>query len=236
MREADGLAALALAWTRLESHATLPTQSADFIAALTGSLLADTPIRLFEAAGADGVEAHLPLCHGAGAFAPWRIPGAAEVFEPGDAVCRDGAAAARLARMLAAETRPVDLARIPAASPLIAALETAMKGRGVVVVRPATPSPTIAIGPGWREPESQFNSRRRSDFRRAARRAEEFGAVADFPPKRCAVCFDWRDAFANVPSPASARQMPERKTARPITMRRLRNADCEGDFFFIDEI
>jgi hypothetical protein len=53
-----------------------------------------------------------------------------------------------------------------------------MKGRGVVVVRPATPSPTIALGPAWCEPESQFNSRRRSDFRRAARRAEEFGAVA----------------------------------------------------------
>ena len=65
---------------------------------------------------------------------------------------------------------------------------------------------------------------------------EEFGAVVGFPPERCAVCFDWRDAFAKVPSPASARQMPERKTARPIRTRRLRNADCEGDFFFIDEI
>jgi hypothetical protein len=30
--------------------------------------------------------------------------------------------------------------------------------------------------------------------------------------------------------------MPERKTARAVKTRILRNADCEGDFFFIDGI
>jgi hypothetical protein len=141
-------------------------------------MLAGTPVRLFEVAGPDGVEAMLPLCHAPDAFARWRMPGAEEVFEPGDAICRDGEGARRLAQVLARESRPIDLARIPAASPLIPALSAAMKGRGRVSVRPATPSPTIALGPEWREPESQFNSRRRSDFRRAARRAAEFGAVA----------------------------------------------------------
>jgi CelD/BcsL family acetyltransferase involved in cellulose biosynthesis len=105
------------------------------------------------------------------------MPGAQEVFEPGDAVCRDAAAAQRLARALARERRPIELARVPADSPLIPALEAAMRGRGRVSVRPATASPTIALGPEWIEPESRFNSRRRSDFRRAVRRAEEFGAV-----------------------------------------------------------
>ena len=55
----------------------------------------------------------------------------------------------------------------------------------------------------------------------------------DLPPERCAVCFDWCDAFDMVPSPAIARQTPERRMARPIKKRRLRNADCEPDFFFI---
>ncbi|HSQ96518.1 MAG TPA: GNAT family N-acetyltransferase [Croceibacterium sp.] len=133
---------------------------------------------MFEAVTADGVEAMLPLCHGPGRFAPWRMPGAAEVFEPGDAVCRDAAAAAHLAQVLGAEARPIELARIPAASPLIPALKAKLKGRGLVSVRRATPSPTIALGPEWREPESQFNSRRRSDFRRAARKAAEFGEIS----------------------------------------------------------
>jgi CelD/BcsL family acetyltransferase involved in cellulose biosynthesis len=174
----DGAGALALAWERLAPFATLPTQSADFIAALAETMLAGTPVRLFEAAGPEGVEAMLPLCHAPGAVARWRMPGAEEVFEPGDAVCRDAAAAQRLARALATESRPLDLARIPATSPLIPALKAALKGRGHVSVRPATASPTIALGPQWRQPESQFNSRRRSDFRRAERRAAEFGAVA----------------------------------------------------------
>ncbi len=145
------------------------------MAALAETMLAGAPVRLFETAGSDGVEAMLPLCRAPGGFARWRVPGAEEVFEPGDALCRDAAAAGRLARVLAAERRPIELARVPAASPLIPALKAAMPGR--VSVRPATPSPTIALSPEWREPESQFSSRRRSDFRRAARRAAEFGAV-----------------------------------------------------------
>ena len=189
MREADGLAALALGWDALERHATLPTQAADFVAALAETMLPGAPIRLFEAAGSEGVEALLPLCHAPGAFTRWRVPGAQEVFEPGDAVCRDAAAAQRLARELARERRPIELARVPADSTLIPALKAAMRGRARVSVRPATASPTIALGPEWAEPESRFNSRRRSDFRRAARRAEEFGAVT------CEILAPTPDAF-----------------------------------------
>ena len=45
-------------------------------------------------------------------------------------------------------------------------------------VRPATPTPTIMLDARWKDPASRFNSGRRSDFRRAARRASEFGAVS----------------------------------------------------------
>lgn len=140
-------------------------------------MLAGVPLRLFEAADADGVQALLPLCRAPGRFARWRMPGAEEVFEPGDALCRDAPAAQRLARRLAAEGHPIEFARIPAVSPLVPALKAAMKRRGWLSIRPATPSPTIALGPEWIDPESRFNSRRRSDFRRAARRAEQFGEV-----------------------------------------------------------
>jgi len=168
---------LALGWERLEQSASLPTQSADFLAALGDTMLADVPIKLFEAAGSNGLEAMLPLCRSSAPLARWRMPGSQEVFEPCDALCRDSAAAERLARLLVANGSPLELSRIPATSLLIPALTTAMKGRGRVSVRRAVPSPTIALDAGWREPESRFNSRRRSDFRRAARRAAEFGTV-----------------------------------------------------------
>jgi CelD/BcsL family acetyltransferase involved in cellulose biosynthesis len=173
-----GAEALARAWEQLQPHATLPTQGADFIAALGRTLLADTPIQLVEAKDETGTGAVLPLCHAAGPFARWRIPGAAEVFEPGDALCRDPKAAASLAQFLAAQSRPVELHRVPADSALIPALSEAMKGRGWVTVRPATPTPYIPLDESWIDAESRFSSRRRSDFRRAARRAGEFGTVS----------------------------------------------------------
>lgn len=177
LRQPRGVEALVRGWEQLQSCATMPTQGADFTAALGETLLADIPITLVEAADTKGTGAVLPLCRGRGRFARWRIPGAQEVFEPGDALCRDAPSVARLAQYLARQSRPIDLHRLPADSPLIPALKVAMKGRGWVSVRPARPSPYIALDASWTEPESRFSSRRRSDFRRAARRAAEFGAV-----------------------------------------------------------
>jgi CelD/BcsL family acetyltransferase involved in cellulose biosynthesis len=172
------IAALAEGWQRLEPFATLPTQSADFVTALSATMLAGVPIRVVETVGVDGPDALLPLCRSRGLFARWRIPGAREVFEPGDAISRDAVASRRLAERLARERRAIELSRIPADSPLIPALRAALTSRGLVSVRPATASPTIALGPEWQDPESRFSSRRRSDFRRAARRAAEFGEVS----------------------------------------------------------
>ncbi|MBO9517838.1 MAG: GNAT family N-acetyltransferase [Porphyrobacter sp.] len=172
-----GMEALVRGWELLQPQATLPTQGADFIAALGRTLLADTPIKLVEAKEEDETVAVLPLCHGRGPFARWRLPGAAEVFEPGDALCRDDRSAETLAQFLARQARPVELHRVPADSSLIPALKAAIKGRGWVSVRPATACPYIALDASWIDAESRFSSRRRSDFRRAERRAAEFGSV-----------------------------------------------------------
>ncbi len=169
--------ALVRAWLELEATGSLPTQSFAFAAALDDTLLAETEIAIAAASGPGGVAALLPLCRGPGWLDRWRLAGADEVFEPGDALFRDQAAVTALAETLARLSRPLDLDRIPAASPLIPALRAAMKGRGMVAVRPARASPTIALDEGWKMPESQFNSGRRSDFRRAARRAAEEGAL-----------------------------------------------------------
>ncbi len=177
LSEHAGAEMLTRAWARLQPHATLPTQGADFVAALGRTLLAETQIKLVEAEDREGTSALLPLCHGPGRFARWRLPGAEEVFEPGDALYRDAGSVAGLARAIADQRRPVDLHRVPASSELIPALVAAMKGRGWVSVRPAAACPFIPLDVSWAEPEGRFSARRRSDFRRAARRAAEFGAV-----------------------------------------------------------
>lgn len=176
--QADG--ALARAWEELELRATLPTQGLAFAAALSGTLLLPSLIEIFFALApqAGGFAALLPLCRGPGPLARWRILGAREIFEPGDLLCTDASSAALLAAQLARQARPLDLDRIPAASPLVPALREAVRGRAWLSVRPAVPSPTIALDSKWVQPETQFNGGRRSDFRRAARRAEEMGKVS----------------------------------------------------------
>lgn len=174
----DGAAALRLGWQRLGADAVLPTQDASFTLALAQTMLAGTAVVLWQAGGGiDGADALLPLCRAQGFPPRWNIPGAREVAEPCDVLCRNSAAALELAEALAAQRRPLDLARIPADSPLIPALQLAMKGRGLVRVRPAAPCPYIALDPAWTVPESRFKASRQSDFRRAARRAAQFGPV-----------------------------------------------------------
>ena len=165
------------AWQRLEEASALPTQSYAFVGALAESMLKDTPIDVLVARDRGGVAGLLPLCRDGGAFARWRQPGAREVFEPADALYAHEAAARDLARQLARQTRPVTLDRVPAGSALVPALQAAMQGRGLVSVRPAVGCPTLALEARWRDPESCFNAGRRSDFRRAARRAAQHGAL-----------------------------------------------------------
>lgn len=175
----DGTGSLARAWRALEAQAArCPTQTHAFVAALAGSLLAGSQVEVFMAADGAGIGALLPLCRDPGYFARWRVAGARQVFEPVDALTASPAAADRLASRLARQPRALVLDRLPADSMLLPALKAAMARRGLVLVRPDTPSPTIALDPGWAEPEAHFNAGRRSDFRRAARRAEEMGAVS----------------------------------------------------------
>jgi CelD/BcsL family acetyltransferase involved in cellulose biosynthesis len=166
------------AWQDLESRASLPTQSHAFASALWGAGIAPRGIEVVFARDRDGLAALLPLCNGAGRSGRRRLIGADEVCEPGDLLCRDQDAARLLARTIARDARPVELDRIPADSRLIPALRDAMRGKGLVTVRPATPTPRISLDASWTDPASRFNAGRRSDFRRAARRADEFGKVS----------------------------------------------------------
>ncbi len=103
--------------------------------------------------------------------------GISQLNEPEDFVYVDRAALEAVARRVVAVRRPVFLGRLRAQSPTISALRVAAKGRGVVVVRPQASCPYIALDESWQDPESHLSSRRRSDIRRARRRAEQQGEV-----------------------------------------------------------
>ncbi|HEX8448024.1 MAG TPA: GNAT family N-acetyltransferase [Allosphingosinicella sp.] len=170
--------ALVRCWRRLEASASLPMQSHAFASALAGTLLAQAHIEIFFVRRRDELAALLPLCRGAGRFARWTTVAAHQVCEPDDALCTDPEGLRLLAETMAADGRALEFDRVPVGSALIPALRRALRGKGWVSVRPATPTPTIGLEPRWKDPASCFNSGRRSDFRRAARRAAEFGEVS----------------------------------------------------------
>lgn len=170
--------ALVRSWQGLEAAASMPMQSHAFASALASTLLADADIEVFFITKGDDIAALLPLSRHPGHFRRWTIIGAHEVCEPGDALCRTPEAARLLAEAIVRDRRAVEVDRIPAQSPLIPAMREAMRGKGWVAVRPAIPTPTILLDARWKDPSSRFNSGRRSDFRRAARRAEELGRVS----------------------------------------------------------
>jgi CelD/BcsL family acetyltransferase involved in cellulose biosynthesis len=170
--------ALIRAWRRLEEQASLPMQSHAFASALAPTLLADTHIQVFFVPEGDEVAALLPLCREPRYFARWTMVGAADVCEPDDALYRTPDAARLLAEAIVRDGRALEADRVPAGSEMIPALRAALRGKGWMSVRPAIPTPTIKLDERWKDPGSRFNSGRRSDFRRAARRASELGQVA----------------------------------------------------------
>jgi hypothetical protein len=117
-------------WLRLERYACLPTQTLGFVEALAGTLLEPEDIAVFVGRGPQGIAALIPLCREPKGTARWRLAGAREVFEPGDALCDGEEGAALLAQALVRDGRPLDLDRIPASSLLIPALREAMRGAG----------------------------------------------------------------------------------------------------------
>lgn len=178
LREGKNAAAsLTDEWEFLQVHGTWPTQGHGCIMAMSRMLMAQKPVRIVLAQAGSSIGGLLPLCRDDGFFSRWRLMGNRELGEPSDAIY-DGAGSARqLASALARDSRPLCFDRISADSLLVAELQAAMKGRGLLAIRPADPSPTIPLGEQWREPESCFNAGRRSDFRRARRKADGLGQV-----------------------------------------------------------
>lgn len=117
-----------------------------------------------------------PLAHRPGVRGQLKLLGLYEIYEPTDFLYRDLDALVRLAYGIRDVGHPLFLWRLPAESPAIKAMRIAMSRRAVRI-RPAMSCPYIDLDGTWTDAESRFSSRRRSDFRRARRRAEALGEL-----------------------------------------------------------
>ncbi len=101
---------------------------------------------------------------------------AAEMYEIMDFPHDGRGRVSELARAIVRTGRPLELKRVPAESPVVAALEAAYRGRGVVQRKAVGGSPWIPLDECWAEPEMRLEAGRRSDLRRARRQGRKDGS------------------------------------------------------------
>lgn len=108
----------------------------------------------------------------------WCLAGVGELHEPADFVAFDRASLNQLLHALLRAGRPILLERVLVQSPSIESITEIFRRRAIVINRPQASCPFIKLDETWCEPESHLNAGRRSDFRRARRKAEKIGDVA----------------------------------------------------------
>ncbi len=105
------------------------------------------------------------------------LAGVSDVYEPMDLLWTDRRSLDRLVTSLVRRGTPLLLERIAANSASVAAIQRAYRGRAIVLARQQATCPYITLDESWLEPELHLNSGRRSDLRRARRKAEQLGTV-----------------------------------------------------------
>jgi CelD/BcsL family acetyltransferase involved in cellulose biosynthesis len=174
IRECTELSRIAPAWERLAADRN-PVMDFAYAQAWAAGLDAAQRLHVL-AAGGPETRAIAPLAINRGP-AGWLTLLAAEMYEIMDFPHADESAVAQLARAIVRTARPLELKRVPADSPAVAALTHAYRARGLVRIQPAGGSPWISLDEYWCDPEMRLESGRRSDLRRARRHAEKMGPV-----------------------------------------------------------
>jgi CelD/BcsL family acetyltransferase involved in cellulose biosynthesis len=165
-------------WQALEGDSTSPIQQCLWSESCCATLPLDGELHVVVVKTGSQTGAIAPLVRANGVLGRVEHLGVKTLREPTDLVFSDPVALRNLANALVKLGSSLFLDRIPADSPTVAAIQEAYHGRGLVLLRSAQPYPRILLHQGWRKPESQLNSGRRSDLRRAIRNAEKIGQLS----------------------------------------------------------
>lgn len=174
-RQFDDIAAF---WRAIEGDSTSPIQQCLWSESCFTALPLEGKLHFVVVKTGSQTGGIAPLVRSKGVLGRLEHLGVKILREPTDLVFSDPVALKNLANALVELGFPLLLDRIPADSPTVAAIQEAYRGRGLVLLRTALPYPRILLHQGWQRPESQLNSGRRSDLRRAVRNAEKIGPLS----------------------------------------------------------
>jgi CelD/BcsL family acetyltransferase involved in cellulose biosynthesis len=173
------LAALTPAWSDLADVCGGPIEHPAWHAACAALVGRSASPWLATVHNHDRLEAILPLVTRRRRGVPRLAAlGVDEHHEPMDVLHRSVQALEALVAALLQEGLPWELGRVPADTATVEAVQRACRGRAVVVTRTAPAAPYILLDSSWTAPEEHLNAGRRSDLRRARRKAEKFGPLS----------------------------------------------------------
>ena len=173
----DGLRSLEAAWASV-AVGRGPIEQLDWIVSSVALTCDPSEVETVTVFRGDRLAAVAPLATPRVNGARRRVMlGVHRLGDPMDLLAADHRALTALAGSLAGDRRPIVFGRLPVDSPTVPALRAAFDRRWLMVSQPLPPCPYIPLDPTWQEPERHLNPGRRSDLRRALRRAERMGEV-----------------------------------------------------------
>jgi CelD/BcsL family acetyltransferase involved in cellulose biosynthesis len=177
VREFSAIENEAQRWSLLADDANSPMHQFAWMKACS-SVFAGDGVLQFIVVGTDQPSAVGPLVmRGSRLINRMECLGVDALYEPTDFPHSDPASLQHLIQTLVELRRPLRLRRVLADSPVLKALRTAFRRRGILVTRPSTGYPFIELDPSWINPEMKLSSNWRSSLRRGRRKAEELGSV-----------------------------------------------------------
>ena len=176
LRDRASLERVAQEWRALPQAQGDPLLGPEWSLAALPALHAEPMAVAIREAGA--LTALAPLtCERSAGWARLEILGARYLNEPAGFQYRDLPALDALCAAVIGSGLPVILNRVPAQGAEMAAFARAARGRGKLLVRPASPAPVVNFPADFAGYESTLSARRRQDYRRFRRKLEAQGPV-----------------------------------------------------------
>jgi CelD/BcsL family acetyltransferase involved in cellulose biosynthesis len=169
---------LGKSWEMIAAINTIPMQRFSWIMACASNFTCDGELEVVVLGAQGRLFAIAPLVKKSfGKLSRLEIVGLRELYEPMDLIWGDQPSLEHLAGILARLRLPIIFDRIPADSPSIRAIQKAFDRKGVVLCQVKDGWPFIPLDESWKVPEQNLASGRRSDLRRAYKRAKNIGQI-----------------------------------------------------------
>lgn len=141
--------------------------------------LAKGQVEVYAIGGTEAPSALAPFCCSSAGSRCMTLLGAEDLWESVEVSAVSPDAEVALSRTVSRADRPFRFGHYPADAAFRAAFGVNAEKRALVVARPfpTRAMPKIALNGSWAKPEDKLSARRRSDLRRMARIASEFGSL-----------------------------------------------------------